>query len=167
MKEMRAALYARVASKTPQKKHAVLSQLEALRDHASSSGMKIIEEFTDEGYSGLRLDRPGLDRMRDLAEQRGFDVLLVCGPDRLARNVARLVLILEELERYGVRTIFPITVEDPLSKLHEITEAGAEFARAQLTVRDSFSTPAPETNLSADALSSERGREIFFPQHGE
>src|SRR5438128_12137622 len=107
MREMRAALYARVACTTPQTKQAIVSQLEALRDHASSSGMKIIEEFTDEGYSGLRLDRPGLDRMRGLAEQRGFDVLLACGPDRLARNCARLVLILEELERYGVRIIFP------------------------------------------------------------
>ena len=83
-----------------------MSQLEALRDHAASSGMKIVEEFTDEGYSGLRLDRPGLDRMRDLAERRGFDVLLTWGPDRLARSFALQVLIIEELERRGVRTIF-------------------------------------------------------------
>src|SRR5207249_10427951 len=45
------------------------SQLESLKDHASRSGMTIIEEFTDEGYSGLRLDRPGLDQMRELAKQ--------------------------------------------------------------------------------------------------
>jgi site-specific DNA recombinase len=62
--------------------------------------MKLIEEFTDEGYSGLRLDRPGLDRMSDLAERRGFDVLLTCGPDRLARSLALHVLIIEELERW-------------------------------------------------------------------
>lgn len=146
MQEIRAALYARVACKTPQT-NAMVSQLEALRDHASGSGMKIIEEFTDEGDSGLQLDRPGLDRMRDLAEQRGFDVLLACGPDRLARNCARLVLILEELERYGVRTIFLNAAEHPLSKLHEITGAAVQFAQAR-TVRGSFL--AAETNLSAD-----------------
>ena len=116
MREMRAALYARVACTTPQTKQAIVSQLEALRDHAASSGMKIIGEFTDEGSSGLRLDRPGLERMRDLAEQRGFDVLLSCGPDRLARNPALLVLLIEELERYGVRTTFPNAADDPLSK---------------------------------------------------
>src|SRR5205809_194997 len=71
MRETRAAVYARVACATQQAKHATMSQLEALRDHAASSGMKIVEEFTDEGYSGLRLDRPGLERMRDLAERRG------------------------------------------------------------------------------------------------
>src|SRR3989475_3659322 len=116
MREMRAALYARVACTTPQTKQAIVSQLEALRDHAASSGMKIIGEFTDEGYTGLQLDRPGLERMRDLAEQRGFDVLLTCGPDRLTRNSALLVLLIEELEQRQVRTIFLNTAEDPLSK---------------------------------------------------
>lgn len=114
MREMRAALYARVACTTPQTKQATVSQLEALRDHAASRGMKIIGEFMDEGSSGLRPDRPGLERMRDLAKQRGFDVLLSCGPDRLARNPGLLVLLLEELERYGVRTIFPNTADAAL-----------------------------------------------------
>ena len=129
---MRAAIYARVACAKQQTKHAIVSQLEALRDYAASSGMKIIEEFTDEGYSGLRLDRPGLDRMRGLADRRGFDVLLTCGPDRLARSFALHVLIIEELERCGVRTIFLDRgpADDPLSKLHEITGAVTEFEQA-------------------------------------
>src|SRR3990172_6308629 len=102
MPAIRAVLYARVACATQQTKHAIVSQLEALRDHAAGSGMEFIEELTDEGYSGLRLDRPGLDRMRNLAERRGFDVLLTCGPDRLARNIALQVLIVGELERCAV-----------------------------------------------------------------
>ena len=119
-------------------KLAIASRLEALRDQAASSGMKIIEEFTDEGYSGLRLDRPGLDRMRDLAERRGFDVLLTCGPDRLARSFALQVSIIEELERCGIRTIFPDrgTVEEPLSKLREIIGAVGELDPATVTERD-------------------------------
>ena len=121
MREMRAALYARVSCTTPRTKQAMVSQLEALRDHAASRGIKIIGEFTDEGSSGWRLDRPGLERMRDLARQRGFDVLLSCGPDRLARNAALLVLLIEELEHYGVRTTFPNTADDPLSKSHDMT----------------------------------------------
>jgi site-specific DNA recombinase len=116
MQEMRAALYARVACMTPQTKQAIVFQLEALRDCAASRGIKIIEKFMDEGYDGLRPDRPGLKRMRDLAEQRGFDVLLSCGPDRLARNPALLVLLIQELEQYGVRAIFPNTADDSLSK---------------------------------------------------
>ena len=131
MRETRAAIYARVACATQQTKDAIGSQLETLRDHAASSGMKIIGEFTDEGYSGLRLDRPGLDRMRDLAECRGFDVLLTCGPDRLARNIALQVLIVEELERCAVRAIFLDggTADDGFSMLREITGAAASSNR--------------------------------------
>ena len=134
MREMRAVVYcARVACATEQTKRATVSQLEALRDHAASSGMKIVEEFTDEGYSGLRLDRPGLDRIRDLAERRGFDVLLTWGPDRLARSFALQALIIEELERCGVRTVFldREPADDPLSKRHEITGAVGEFEQGE------------------------------------
>lgn len=165
MREIRAALYARVACTTPQTQHAIMSQLEALRDHAANSRMKVIEEFTDEGYTGSRLDRPGLDRMRDLAQQRGFDVLLTCGPDRLTRNSALLVLLIEELERRRVRTIFLNTADGPLSKPHAITGAAVEFEPAPGTVRGCFS--ASETNFSGDALSAESGPRDILSSRGE
>ena len=100
---MRAAIYARVASATPER---ILTQLEALRAYAAENGMEVIEEFTDDGYSGLGLDRPGLDRMRRLAARRGFDVLLSSGPDRLARKLELLAAFFEELERFAVKTVF-------------------------------------------------------------
>ena len=58
---MRAAIYARVSSERQEKEHTIGSQLEALRAYAAKNGMSIVEEFTDEGYSGARLDRPALD----------------------------------------------------------------------------------------------------------
>src|SRR5438552_1887245 len=57
---MRAAIYARVSSERQEKEHTIGSQLEALRTYAAKNGMEIVEEFTDEGYSGARLDRPAL-----------------------------------------------------------------------------------------------------------
>jgi site-specific DNA recombinase len=138
MGAIRAAIYTRVACATQQTKHAIESQLEALRDQAASSGMEIIEEFTDEGYSGLRLDRPGLNRMRGVAERHGFDVLLICGPDRLARSFALQVLIIEELERCGVRTIFLDSgpADEPLSTLPEITVALGDLEPSKVTERE-------------------------------
>ena len=135
---IRVATYTRVACVTQQTKPAIVSQLEALRDQAASSGMAIIEEFTDEGYSGLQLDRPGLDRMRGLVERRGFDVLLTCGPDRLARSFALQVLIIEELERCGVRTIFLDRgpADEPLSTLREMSVTVAELDLSKVTERD-------------------------------
>jgi site-specific DNA recombinase len=136
---MRAAIYARVSSERQEKEHTIGSQLEALRDYAAKNGMQIIEEFTDEGYSGARLDRPALDRMRDLAERGGFEILLSYCTDRLARKFVLQALILDELERFGVKTIFLEggAADDPLSKLmHQITGAVAEFERAKITERN-------------------------------
>ena len=135
---MRAAIYARVCSERQEKERTIGSQLEALRAYAAQNGMEIVEEFTDEGYSGARLDRPALDRMRDLAERRSFEVLLTYCTDRLARKFVLQALILEELERFGVKTIFLEggAADDPLSKLtHQITGAVAEFERTKITER--------------------------------
>ncbi len=136
---MRVAIYARVSSERQEKEHTIGSQLEALRNYAAQNGMEIVEEFTDEGYSGARLDRPALDRMRDLAERRGFEVLLTYCTDRLARKFVLQALILEEMERFGVKTIFLEggAADDPLSKLmHQITGAVAEFERAKIVERN-------------------------------
>jgi len=40
--------------------------------------------------------------MLDAAKRREFDVLLVYDPDRLARNMAKQLVLEEELRRYGV-----------------------------------------------------------------
>jgi DNA invertase Pin-like site-specific DNA recombinase len=103
---MRAAIYARTACSNQESNVALGLQVKALRAHAAQSGMSVVAEFTDEGYSGLRRDRPGLDGMRALAESRGFDVLLTCNPERLARDAGMLARMLEELGGFGVRTIF-------------------------------------------------------------
>ncbi|MBI3658553.1 MAG: recombinase family protein [Acidobacteria bacterium] len=135
---MRAAIYARVSSDRQEKEHTIGSQLEALRNYAAQNTMEILEEFTDEGYSGARLDRPALDRLRDAAERGEFEVLLTYCTDRLARKFVLQALILDELERWGVKVVFLEggAADDPHSKLmHQITGAVAEFERAKITER--------------------------------
>lgn len=83
---MRAAIYARVSTELQEKEATIQSQLEALRQYAKEHGHIIVQEFTDEGYSGTTLVRPGLDRLRDALGQGDFEVLLVHSPDRLARK---------------------------------------------------------------------------------
>lgn len=128
---MRTALYARVSSQRQEREKTIGSQLDALRRYASDNGLELVEEFTDEGYSGARLDRPGLDRMRDQAEHGGFELLLTYCSDRLARKFVLQALILEEMEQFGVKVIFLEggAADDPQSKLrHQITGAVADYA---------------------------------------
>ena len=64
---MRAAIYARVSTGRQERDQTIDSQLTALRHWTAARGHDLRDEhvFTDEGYSGSRLDRPGLDRLRD------------------------------------------------------------------------------------------------------
>jgi site-specific DNA recombinase len=63
----RAILYARVSTDEQARSGYSLSQqLEALREYAAREGYEILDEVTDPGKSGATLDRPGLDRVRNL-----------------------------------------------------------------------------------------------------
>ena len=100
---MRVGLYARVSTERQQERGTVASQLAVLRAAAEASGDEIVEEFVDDGYSGARLDRPALDRLRDAAEAGVLEGVVCLCADRLARAYAYQVLILEELERSASR----------------------------------------------------------------
>ncbi len=103
-----AAAYARVSTEKQEKEQTIQSQLDALRRAAGEGGLEIPPEwyFADEGYSGALLDRPGLDRLRDLASEGAIEAVLVCSPDRLAREYAYQVLVIEELQRAGCELVF-------------------------------------------------------------
>ena len=104
----RAALYARVSTEKQEREDTVASQVDLLYKAAAAAGYDIAPTsiFIDEGVSGTRLDRPALDRLRDLAAEGAFEVLLVTVPDRLARRYASQVLLVEEFHRCGCAVVF-------------------------------------------------------------
>jgi site-specific DNA recombinase len=103
-----AALYARVSTGKQEKEETIDSQLDALQSAARIRGCEVPAEFIflDEGYSGAYLDRPGLERLRDLAAEGAFDTVLVYCPDRLAREYAYQVVVIDELKRVGCEVVF-------------------------------------------------------------
>ena len=136
---MKVGLYARVSTERQQERGTVSSQLEALRAAAEADGHEVIEEFIDDGYSGARLDRPALDRLRDAAEAGVLDGVLCLCVDRLARAYAYQVLILEELARFGVTVRFlegPAHGDDPQTTLLiQMQGVIAEYERAKIAER--------------------------------
>jgi site-specific DNA recombinase len=137
---MRAAVYARVSTERQGRDQTIDSQLDALRGWAAGQHHELKREHViiDEGYSGSRLDRPALDRLRDAAREGEFDVVGVYSPDRLARRYAYQVLLLEEFRRAGCDVEFvqrPIS-DDPHDRLLlQIQGAVAENERAVLGER--------------------------------
>src|SRR5215813_9768006 len=137
---MRAAVYARVSTERQGRDQTIDSQLEALRGWAADHGHELEGQhvFIDEGYSGSRLDRPALDRLRDAARADEFDVVAVYSPDRLARRYAYQVLLLEEFRRAGCAVEFiqrPISSDPHDQLLLQIQGAVAEYERAVLGER--------------------------------
>ena len=136
---MRVALYARVSTDAQEARGTIGSQLEALRSSIANEGHEVVSEFVDDGYSGARLDRPGLDALRDAAEAGTIDVIWCLSPDRLARVYAYQVVILDELSRHGVPVHFtdaPPIDDDPQARLlTQVQGVIAEYERAKIAER--------------------------------
>jgi DNA invertase Pin-like site-specific DNA recombinase len=114
---MRAAIHARVSTERQERQQTIDSQLASLRRWAEAEGHALAEThvFRDEGYSGSRLDRPGLDSLRDAASDAAIEIVAVLSPDRLARRYAYQVLLLEEFRRAGVGVAFS-TIPSPRTR---------------------------------------------------
>lgn len=137
---MHTALYARVSTERQERQQTINSQLAALCAWAASTDNAVAENhvFRDEGYSGSRLDRPGLDALRDAVRDGAVQQVAVLTPDRLARKYAYQVLLLEEFRRAGVDVVFlqhPISDDPNDQLLLQIQGAIAEYERAVLGER--------------------------------
>src|SRR5919106_471185 len=135
-----AAIYARVSSEQQREEHTIASRTAALMEFATSHDLEVPKEwvFEDEGYSGATLERPGLERVRDLAAEGQIQVVLAYAPDRLSRKYAYQILLIEELARHGVETRFlntppGATAEEQL--LVQFQGMIAEYERAQILER--------------------------------
>ena len=83
----RAILYARVSTEE-QARHgySLAGQLRTLREHAVRKGLEVLEEVADPGHSGATLERPGVDRIRDLVAEDRVDAVLAQNIDRISRE---------------------------------------------------------------------------------
>jgi site-specific DNA recombinase len=135
---MRVGIYARVSTEAQEARGTIGSQLDALRAKVVAEGDELVAEFIDDGYSGARLDRPGLDALRDAAEGGTIEAVWCLSPDRLARSYAYQILILDELSRYQVPVRFTDAppLDDPEARLLvQIQGVIAEHEKAKFAER--------------------------------
>jgi site-specific DNA recombinase len=140
-----AAIYARVSSEQQREEKTIASQTASLIEFARSHDLEVPAEwvFEDDGYSGATLERPGLERVRDLAAEGQIQTVLAYSPDRLSRKYAYQILLMEEFARQGVETLFVKapqgdSAEDQL--LVQFQGMIAEYERAQIPCSADFAT---------------------------
>ncbi len=137
----RAVLYARVSGDDRGKEGRNLAgQIAMGRDYAKRKGYDVVREMSEDegGASGAEIDLPQLSEIRDMAQRREFEVLVVRELDRLSRNLAKQLIVEEELRRAKVRIEYiigeyPDTPEGDLMK--HVRAAVAEYEREKIKER--------------------------------
>ena len=117
-----AAIYARVSTAQQEQEATIDSQVAELEGYAHKRGYRLSKEyyFLDQAISGAQLARPGLDRLRDLASEGLFEVVLCLSPDRLSRQYAHQYILMEEMKRAGIKVVFinqPPVADNPQGQL--------------------------------------------------
>ena len=137
---MNGAVYVRVSTQRQAQTQTIEQQLERLRSYIECQRWTLAPEyiFRDDGYSGARLSRPGLDQLRDKVRSGEVARLLITAPDRLARKYVHQVLLLEELEGAGCEVEFldrPMSHDPHDQLLLQIRGAVSEYERTLITER--------------------------------
>src|SRR5918911_4689975 len=135
----RVILYARVSTDEQARSgYSLAQQIEALRSYAAREGYEILEEVMDPGQSGASLERPGMDRVRDLVQGGSVAVVLAQDRDRIAREPAFHYLLKKEFEEYGskMRSLNDRGDDSPEGELTDgILDQLAKFERAKTAER--------------------------------
>lgn len=137
----RAVLYARVSGDDRgQEGRNLAGQIEMGREFAQGKSYNIVAEFRedDRGASGYEIDLPELNKIRDMARSGQFDVLIVRELDRLSRNLAKQLIVEEELRRAGVRIEYVLAeyADTPEGRLQKhIRATVAEYEREKIKER--------------------------------
>jgi site-specific DNA recombinase len=138
---MEVALYMRVSTGRQQQPQTMEQQLARLRDSVATQPDWHLDEahiYRDDGYSGGKLNRPGLDRLRAQAALAVCERVLLTTPARLARNYVHQMLVIEALTQYGCHVEFldrPRTDDPHDQLLLQIRGAVAAYERTLSTDR--------------------------------
>ena len=132
------AVYGRVSTAAQEVQETIEAQLLQVREFANNHGYTIVREYLDEGWSGDVLARPALDELRFDAKKNMWEAVLIYDPDRLGRRYYYQELVMEELKKLGIETLF-VTVP-PVKDMNDRMMSGvrglfAEYERVRISER--------------------------------
>ncbi|MFC1894131.1 recombinase family protein [Chloroflexota bacterium] len=122
-----AAIYCRVSTDNQEREGTSLqTQLENCLTYCQGKGYDVSYRFS-EAYSGLSLERPELDKLRELVRNETIDVAVCYSLDRLTRDPGHGVIITQELEKHHV-TLEAVTEDVDNSELGKLISYIRGFA---------------------------------------
>ena len=85
-KEYKAGVYLRISKEDKEKKNSISSQKAIVEKYAKDHNYEIVEEYIDNGYSGILSSRPALDKMMLHIVRKQINMVIVKDTSRLTRD---------------------------------------------------------------------------------
>ncbi len=76
-------LYCRTAQAN---KNDIENQEKALKEYCNQNGLKVVEVYADNGYSGLNFDRPAFQKMLKDIEDKKINIVITTDLARIGRD---------------------------------------------------------------------------------
>lgn len=96
--KLRVALYRRISTLTQMEKgYSLEAQLERMLAYCKAKDYEVVMNIADPGYSGSNLERPGIARLIEAAENKVVDVVVVYKLDRLSRSQRDVLYMIEDI----------------------------------------------------------------------
>ena len=100
---MRVALYPRVSGHEQEDNYSIPEQIDRMKKYCDARDWMVYKIYTDSGFSGSNMNRPGLQQMIQDAEAHKFDMVLVYKLDRLSRSQKDVLYLVEDVfDKHGV-----------------------------------------------------------------
>jgi len=135
-----ACYYARVSTGRQENEETIESQIAELKERIKrdKNYLSPEHEFSDDGWTGTILARPGLDTLRDTIKRKEVKILYVYDLGRLSREFFLQLLLLNEFKEAGVKVIslHDINPEnDEQNFLRNIMGAFHDYERVKIVER--------------------------------
>lgn len=94
---MRVALYPRVSGHEQEDNYSIPEQIKRMKAYCEARGWMVYKIYTDSGFTGSNLERPGLQLLIKDAEKHKIDMVLVYKLDRLSRSQKDTLYLIEDV----------------------------------------------------------------------
>lgn len=121
--EVKAASYSRLSREDGDKMESdsIRNQKDLIADYAAQRGIRIVSEYTDDGYSGTNFDRPNFQRMMEDVKKKKINCIIVKDLSRLGRNYIETGRYLEKI--FPFLGVSFIAINDPYDSADESGDA--------------------------------------------
>ena len=96
----------------------ITNQRAIISDWASKNGFVITKWYTDDGYSGYSMDRPGFNQLKEDLNDGKVNVIIAKHLSRIGRHNSKVGLFLEQILEDGKRVV---TISDGYDTFDERT----------------------------------------------